>query len=423
MNQRVLFVDDDRSLLNMLERNFSLELDVSTAESGPEALQLILDSEPFAVTMVDMRMPEMHGVELIQRAREFAPDSTYIMLTGNQDVNTAMQAVNDGQVFRFLNKPCEIAEIRRAIEAGMQQHDFMTGQIELLNDTFTGAVGVLSEIVESMEKTVISADAIKSIAEDLTQQLNIETNWATPWTARFLVVGLPLLTDAQRQELIQQPIASTPHIKSVRQLIEMSASLIRRIPRLDAVTDVLDAASTVDGSFTVGDDGSKPLATALMLAFYTDLLRRRGTADPSILPELRMRFSALSEPAHEVLAEMLGCTATEEGDESVERKGLLPSQLEEGMVVAVDVTNGENVLLVAEGRRLTAAMIERLEQLSSAAEIKIEVLVPRGTDPEEEPENSDGSRGVSETSDTIPANDAEPPDEASSVSGAQASDA
>ena len=95
MTDRVLFVDDDRALLNTLERNLGFSFPVSIAESGKEALEMINDGEGFAVVMVDMRMPEMDGIELIKQARKIAPNTVYLMLTGNQDLASATRAVND----------------------------------------------------------------------------------------------------------------------------------------------------------------------------------------------------------------------------------------------------------------------------------------------------------------------------------------
>ena len=121
MNERILLVDDDYSLLNTLKRNLSFDFEVTTCESGPEALACIKKSEPFSVIMVDMRMPGMEGTEVIQKARLISPNSVYMMLTGNQDLTTAMEAVNEGQVFRFLNKPCQMSDIKAAINAGIKQ--------------------------------------------------------------------------------------------------------------------------------------------------------------------------------------------------------------------------------------------------------------------------------------------------------------
>src|SRR4051812_29250328 len=102
---RVLFVDDEPNVLSGIRRGLRNDFDVHTAESGAEALRLIASSEPFAVIVSDCRMPEMDGVELLQRCSKAAPQSVRMMLTGNMDQETAVRAVNSGDVFKFLNKP------------------------------------------------------------------------------------------------------------------------------------------------------------------------------------------------------------------------------------------------------------------------------------------------------------------------------
>ena len=117
MSVRVLFVDDEQSLLNSIERRLGSKYFVSTAASGREALELLESSEPYPVIVTDMRMPWMEGLEFVTRAREIAPNSIYLMLTGNQDQDTAREAVNQASIFRFLRKPCHTKDLCEAIDA------------------------------------------------------------------------------------------------------------------------------------------------------------------------------------------------------------------------------------------------------------------------------------------------------------------
>jgi len=120
--QKVLLVDDDRRILSALKRQLYRHFDLSTAESGADALALIQQNGPFAVIVTDMRMPEMNGVELLSRVCEVAPLSTRIMLTGNSDQETAVKAVNEGQVFRFHTKPCDTKELAQSIKQGIEAY-------------------------------------------------------------------------------------------------------------------------------------------------------------------------------------------------------------------------------------------------------------------------------------------------------------
>src|SRR3990172_8227431 len=104
MAARILFVDDEQSLLNGIERRLAGNFDLVTACSGIDAPAVLDDQGRLAVVVPDMRMPKMDGVQFIKEARVKSPDTVFIMLTGNQDQATAIQALNEGHVFRFLTK-------------------------------------------------------------------------------------------------------------------------------------------------------------------------------------------------------------------------------------------------------------------------------------------------------------------------------
>ena len=122
---KVLLVDDEPKLLAALRRRLSTWFDVVTAESGAEALALI-GREPVGVMIADMQMPGMNGVELLKRVREIAPQVRRMMLTGNADQETAIAAVNEGQVMRFLRKPCPAETLKEAIDRAFEDIRFET---------------------------------------------------------------------------------------------------------------------------------------------------------------------------------------------------------------------------------------------------------------------------------------------------------
>ena len=138
MSEKVLFVDDEQSLLNGLTRRLSCDLDMDTALSGDDGLLKMEESGPYAVVVTDMQMPQMNGVQFIKQARMISPETVYIMLTGNQDQATATQAVNNGEVYRFLNKPCDFETIKRCVTSAQRQYDLARNEKELLAEHHGG---------------------------------------------------------------------------------------------------------------------------------------------------------------------------------------------------------------------------------------------------------------------------------------------
>ena len=106
MAHKILLVDDDRNILSGYQRVLRKAFDLETALGGEEALRLLTMDGPFSLVVADMQMPGMSGLELLDKAQTVSPDTIRIMLTGNTDQKTAADAVNQGQVFRFLTKPC-----------------------------------------------------------------------------------------------------------------------------------------------------------------------------------------------------------------------------------------------------------------------------------------------------------------------------
>jgi DNA-binding NtrC family response regulator len=104
-SEKVLLVDDDRNLLSAFNRQFHNRINLVTAASGEDGIQAITYDGPFAVVISDMQMPNMDGLKFLTHARSLSPDTVRVMLTGNANLDVAISAINDGNIFRFLNKP------------------------------------------------------------------------------------------------------------------------------------------------------------------------------------------------------------------------------------------------------------------------------------------------------------------------------
>ncbi|NIQ03497.1 MAG: response regulator, partial [Nitrospinaceae bacterium] len=94
----------------------------------------------FAVVVSDMRMPDMDGIQFLSRVREHYPQTVRMMLTGYADVKTAMNAVNEGNIFRFMTKPCPPEVFEKVLSAGIEQYRLITAERDLLERTLKGSV-------------------------------------------------------------------------------------------------------------------------------------------------------------------------------------------------------------------------------------------------------------------------------------------
>lgn len=119
---RVLLVDDEQAILDGLRRQLRTKFDITTALGGEEALRVMAAAAPFAVVMSDMRMPRMDGVAFLTAVREKYPDTVRLLLTGQTDMQSTIDAINLGQIHKFLMKPCPASAIEAVIRDAAELH-------------------------------------------------------------------------------------------------------------------------------------------------------------------------------------------------------------------------------------------------------------------------------------------------------------
>jgi predicted signal transduction protein with EAL and GGDEF domain len=119
---KILCVDDEVEVLRGFALHLGRRYEVLTATSGEAALKLLEQDPRVEVIISDMRMPGLTGSEFLSRSRALAPEAQRILLTGQTDLASAISAINEGQIFRFLTKPCPSAELISTIEAALERH-------------------------------------------------------------------------------------------------------------------------------------------------------------------------------------------------------------------------------------------------------------------------------------------------------------
>lgn len=119
---KIMFVDDEKNILNGFKRQFHNKYEVETALGGSDGLERMLVSGPFAVVVSDLNMDGMDGLTFLRKVREASPDTVCVMLTGYGDLDVAVEALNTGRIFRFLTKPCPHEVLTQTIAEGVEQY-------------------------------------------------------------------------------------------------------------------------------------------------------------------------------------------------------------------------------------------------------------------------------------------------------------
>jgi two-component system response regulator HupR/HoxA len=126
----ILVVDDEVAILESLELTLGSDYRVFTAASGEQALA-ILEREDVALVIADHVMPRMSGVEFLEKAIECNPRAIRILLTGHADIGSLVRAINEGRIYRYIQKPWEPDEVRLEVKRALETWELATENVQL----------------------------------------------------------------------------------------------------------------------------------------------------------------------------------------------------------------------------------------------------------------------------------------------------
>jgi len=162
---RILCVDDEPQVLQGLSLQLGRRYEVLTALSGAEALEVLRREDRICAIISDMRMPRMDGATFLARARAIVPNAARILLTGQTDLRSAIAAVNEAQVLKFLSKPCAPPELLAAVETGIEHYRQASGSSTGLRRTLTAQIVSQDPITGLASRTFFNA-ALADVCAD-----------------------------------------------------------------------------------------------------------------------------------------------------------------------------------------------------------------------------------------------------------------
>lgn len=372
---RVLCVDDEPRVLAGLARTLRAWYDVSTAESAADAVKLLVEEGPFAVVVSDMRMPKADGATFLAAAREVAPDTTRILLTGQADLDAAVRAINRGRVFRFLEKPCPPDVLHDAVQGGVEQHDLVTAERVLLRQTLRGSVAMLTDVLAMVDPVAFGrGQRIQRIVATLCEGLDVPDRWPIDVAAMLSQLGTVILPAETAAKLADGTALEDGERAMVDRSRHVPLELLGNIPRLDPVREILKfREKRFDGSGpppgrAVGKD--IPLGARLLkLAVDYDALSAPGRKGGEVIEELRARAGWYDPALLEALV-----AARLDAEQREVRSVSLP-ELTPGMTLVDDVATTDGLLIVPRGHVITPHLVQRIKNFSRGREIRTPVRV------------------------------------------------
>jgi ActR/RegA family two-component response regulator len=380
---RILFVDDELEVLQGLIRLLRRRYDVVTATDVPTALGAVAAEPNFAVALCDLDLPGKSGIAFFESLRSSTPDCVRILLTGKARLDSAIAAVNQGQVFRFLQKPCAADLLMSTVQAGVAQHELVRSERVLLEQTLQGSITALADVLALADPAAFGrVDRVKRLVIQLSERVPVANRWELEVATMLAEVGTVGLPRALTEKLAAGAHLSDTETKQADGRTAIAARIIATIPRLEGVREILDHVSLLFGAHSAtrssASSGSiRPASRILAIALDYERLESQRTAPEEALRILRGRTPRYDRPILDALAAVLERQLSGEVILEVQLGDVVP-----GMIFADDVRSAvDGTLMISRGQEVTASLVSRIQNYWTDIPISALVRVTWGRTP------------------------------------------
>jgi response regulator RpfG family c-di-GMP phosphodiesterase len=356
LSERILIVDDDQALLDSLRRSHRKEHDLHTALGGPEGLRAIETQGPFAVVVSDYQMPGMNGIEFLGKARERAPDTVRVMLTGNADLQSAIDAVNQGHVFRFLTKPCPPEMFAGCLVAAKEQYELRHAERVLLERTVRGSIEVLISVLSLSSPGAFGrATRVRDLVRHIVTTLRLEAGWQYETAALLSQIGYVAIPESVIDRMAQGEALTPAESAMLERHPQIGRDLLCKIPRLQTVAEIVlnqmpHPLPAGAAKFDAAQFGGRILAAALA---FEELLSLGATP--------KRALEALKKDAERYDLRVLTALGSAAAlSQTPATRILTLAELQPGMVLAENVSNTDGSLVLPKGHEISAGSLQRL---------------------------------------------------------------
>lgn len=267
-NPRILIVDDElgpREALRMILRD---EYDVVTTESGRKALKYLDDSE-FDLVILDIRMPDINGIELLAEVKKKAPETEVVMITAYASVDTATNALREGAL-DYLIKPFDCSSVKEVVEKGLERRNKTTAvrnrlnELQIVNDSLKGEIeraynSIQKHYLETVRSLIAAIDAKDSYTKGHQERVAmfsmiLARELGLPSREQELLQQAAILHDIGKigvpEHILRKPASLTPEeFNVIKQHPVIGAEIISPVEFLkDAVPIVLHHHEKFDGT-------------------------------------------------------------------------------------------------------------------------------------------------------------------------------
>jgi response regulator RpfG family c-di-GMP phosphodiesterase len=376
MTGKILFVDDEPAVLEGYKRLLGRDLSIDTAVGGAPGLEAIAKSGPYAVVISDMRMPQMDGAQFLAKVREISPSTVRLALTGYVDIETAMSAVNEGNIFRFLTKPCSKEDLQRAIAAALEQYSLINAEKEILEQTLRGAVSVLTEVLSfSNPAAFVRAMRLRRFVQQISAKLKLKAAWKFEIAAMLSQLGCVTLNPNVMTAAFAGERLAPEEQKKYDAHPSIAWQMLSRIPRMEDIAQIISQQNNtvpkIEATSKEEKDEIELGIQLLQTGLAFDYWLGRGLSPADSVKKVRTILKTVNSFILLSLDDLVPMVPMQVRD-------CVVSDLAVGMILHEDLHNANGLLIVAKGLELTFQWIERLKELSRIGIIggKVRISMP-----------------------------------------------
>ncbi|MBN2282064.1 MAG: response regulator [Candidatus Marinimicrobia bacterium] len=367
MNKRVLFVDDDENVLNGYKRFYKRMYDIVTTAKPADAIRIVKNTgEDFAVVVSDMNMPEINGIELLTEVKKLAPDTVRIMLTGNAELNLAIMAVNQGNIFRFLTKPCAQENFVKAIDDAIELHRLIKSEQELLEKTLYESVKVLTDLLGIVNpKVFFRINRLLTIVDAFLQNYYFPEKWQLRIATMLSLIGCITVPEEVVERVYSNDKVASEELEMYETHPEIAYNLLKKIPRMDKIATIIKNQNKLYSEYKEEDENSSGYYVHLGSQILKVLLDYEKLLDKGVSCRCAVAMMAKKIGHYNVslLESMKNIKFLDNGLKKI-HKQINISELQVGMILDADVMSKNGNLLAPRNLEINDHMLQRLKNFS-----------------------------------------------------------
>ncbi|MGQ9843408.1 MAG: HD domain-containing phosphohydrolase [Spirochaetota bacterium] len=361
----IMLVDDDVNVLEGYKRQLRAEYNITTFSSAQEGLDHIKNGNEYWVIISDYRMPGMDGVSFLEKVKELSPDSVRVMLSGQADLQAVIDIINKGNIFRFLTKPCEPDDLKKAIADCIRQYELIKAEKELLGKTLAGSIRVLTDLLALSKPIAFERSRrLRAIVKIVINGVQIQSAWQLDIATMLSQIGCVTIPDDILKKAFKGLQLGDDEIVIYKNHPVIAADMLKKIPRLEEICQIIKYQDKYyDGTGFPEDkvrgDSIPEGARILKIAIDFDILINAINNDDYAVKELQKRRGWYDE---RFLSNFItNVVKSKEIKKKYELTTLAINKLKEGMYLAEDVLTKNGVIVGTSKQKITQSLLVTLK--------------------------------------------------------------